>query len=105
MSPVPDQEYNGFHQAATRTVAKEITKPTDPNGLVLEAWAQGRVIPKALEGTVTDSARLHGRSAHHYELHNLGQHAQRRPTPQTYLARGILSSRILLSRKLTMDSW
>ena len=43
MSPVPEQVSplnNGFHDL----VARKIEKPTDPDGLVLEAWAQGFMV-------------------------------------------------------------
>lgn len=41
MSPVPDL-YNGFQALSTRDT--KIGKPTDPDGLVLEAWAQGYMV-------------------------------------------------------------
>ena len=42
MSPVPDFYNNGFHALSRRDT--KIEKPTDPSGLVLEAWAQGYMV-------------------------------------------------------------
>jgi uncharacterized YccA/Bax inhibitor family protein len=41
MSPVPESNLNnGIHAL----VSREVNKPTDPNGLVLEAWAEGFMV-------------------------------------------------------------
>ena len=43
MSPLPGSD-NGLHVYETRNAIVKVQKPSDPHGLVLEAWAEGFMV-------------------------------------------------------------